>query len=125
MTKALNASWKRNEVISSNIANVNTPNYKKASVEFESLLQSFLKTDSVAGKTTHQKHIPIGIRSLNELDYRINTQKDFMTRRDGNNVDIDVEMGELSKNIINYNTISTQMNNSFKRLRSAINEGRG
>ncbi|SNR89915.1 flagellar basal-body rod protein FlgB [Anaerovirgula multivorans] len=125
MTKALNATWKRDEVISNNIANANTPNFKKSHVEFEALLQKYLKGSELSGSTTHDKHIQIGVKSLNDLNHKVNTPQNFKTRRDGNNVDIDVEMGELAKNYIVFNTLSTQLNNDMKRLRIAINEGRG
>lgn len=124
MTKALNASWKRNEIISNNMANVNTPNFKKSNVEFETLLQKYLNGNSIPGNTTHDKHIPIGLKSLNDLNYKINTSKNYKTRRDGNNVDIDVEMGELAKNIILYNTLSTRISSNFNKLRTVIKEGR-
>lgn len=124
MTKALNASWKRNEIISHNIANVNTPNFKKSHVEFEELLQKHLKGSSVSGSTTHDKHINIGIRSLNDLNHKVNTSQNFKTRRDGNNVDIDVEMGELAKNNILFNTLAARISGNFSKLRTVIKEGR-
>lgn len=124
MTKALNASWKRNEIISNNIANVNTPNFKKSHVEFETLLRQYLDGNSISGKITNEKHIPIGMKDLDSLNYKITTSKDYKTRRDGNNVDIDVEMGELAKNAILFNTLSSTISSSFTKLKTVIKEGR-
>ncbi|AKL95488.1 flagellar basal-body rod protein FlgB [Clostridium aceticum] len=124
MTKTLNASWKRDEVISNNIANADTPNFKKSHVVFEELLQNQLKGRGIAGKTTHHNHIEIGRGNINNLTHKIVTPQNYQTRRDGNNVDIDVEMAELAKNTITYNTVSTQLNNDIKRLKTVINEGR-
>ncbi|SES67206.1 flagellar basal-body rod protein FlgB [Natronincola peptidivorans] len=124
MTKALNASWKRNEVISNNIANVDTPNFKKSHVKFEELLHSYLQNDSIPGKTTHDNHIRIGVSSIEDINYKITTPQNYKTRRDGNNVDIDVEMAELAKNTITYDALSTRINGNFKKLKTVINEGR-
>ncbi|AOY77325.1 flagellar basal body rod protein FlgB [Clostridium formicaceticum] len=124
MTKALNAAWKRDEVISNNIANAETPNFKKSHVVFEELLQKHLRGGEIAGNTTHHRHINIGIKDLNNLTHKVVTPQNYETRRDGNNVDIDVEMAELAKNTIVFNTVSTQLNNDIKRLKTVINEGR-
>ncbi|WP_026475994.1 flagellar basal body rod protein FlgB [Alkaliphilus transvaalensis] len=124
LTNALNASWKRNEVIANNIANANTPNFKRSDVEFEKLLEGYLKGNKLAGDRTHQNHIPIGMKSLDEVRHRVVKNDSFSTRLDGNNVDVDVEMAEMAKNTITFNTLSTQLNNHFARLKIAINEGK-
>ncbi len=125
MTRALDASWKRNEVITNNIANVNTPNFKRSRVEFETILRDYLDNSSLPGQRTKERHIAIGVENLDKLNYRVTTSKNFKTRRDGNNVDIDVEMGELAKNTIVYNSIATKLNSDLKRLKIAITGGRG
>lgn len=84
--KALDAAWLRNEVISQNISNVNTPGYKKKSVAFEELLND-----------------AIGDQKLPAA--KVVENNSTSTRRDGNNVDIDDEMAELAKNTIRYNTL--------------------
>ncbi len=122
--KALDASWKRNEVIANNIANAQTPNFKKSEVEFESLLNDFLSKDKLPGVVTNHKHIPIGFTNIDQLQHNVVTLDNYSTRLDGNNVDIDVEMAEEAKNFITYNTLMTQMNSHFRRLRLAINEGK-
>ncbi|MEN1759456.1 flagellar basal body rod protein FlgB [Anoxynatronum sibiricum] len=123
MSKALDASWKRNEVISNNIANVNTPGFKKSSVEFESILQNVLNGSSLAGWQTHQRHMPIGTASIDDVRHEVRQHQSYSTRRDGNNVDIDVESAERVKNELLYQTLSARVNSSFQRLRTAITEG--
>jgi flagellar basal-body rod protein FlgB len=52
-------------------------------------------------------------------------QEDFTSmRKDGNNVDVDVEMAELAKNSIKYNALIAQMSKEFSRIKLAINGGR-
>ncbi|SMP47157.1 flagellar basal body rod protein FlgB [Anoxynatronum buryatiense] len=123
MSKALDASWKRNEIISNNIANVNTPGYKKSSVEFESILQNVLNGSTLAGWQTHQRHLPIGAATIDDVQYEVRQHQSYSTRRDGNNVDIDVESAERVKNELLYQTLSARVNSSFQKLRTAITEG--
>ncbi|MCD5413973.1 MAG: flagellar basal body rod protein FlgB [Clostridiales bacterium] len=123
LTKVANASWKRNEVIANNIANVNTPNFKKSSLKFEELLQSYLDSTKLSGNITHRRHIPIGSKSLENVRYEIVRHDDYSTREDGNNVEIDVEMAEMAKNSITYNTTIAKMNADLRRLRTVIVEG--
>lgn len=124
MTKGLNASWKRNEVISNNIANANTPNYKRGEVKFENLLRDYINGTSLKGAQTNGRHIPIGIQNLKDLNYDVKTRGNFSTRKDGNNVDVDLEMAELAKNDIYYRTLSTQLNNKVQRINLVISEGK-
>lgn len=124
LTKALDASWKRNEVISNNIANKNTPDFKKSRVEFENILNKHLNSNKLQGVTTNEKHIPIGKIEDRKMDYQIEVDHSYSTRTDGNNVDIDVEMGELAKNQITYNTITSRIQSNFQKTKFIINEGR-
>lgn len=123
MNRAMDASWKRNEVIANNIANVNTPGFKKSTVEFESILQNVLNKGSIRGMQTHEKHIPIGRDRIDDVKHEVRKHSEYSTRRDGNNVDIDVEMAERAKNELIYQTLSARVNSSFERLRTVITEG--
>ena len=123
MAKAMDASWKRNEVIANNIANVNTPGFKKSTVEFERILQDVLNGSALQGSLTHERHIPIGGTDLQNVTHEVVRQHGYSTRRDGNNVDIDVEMAERAKNELLYQTLSTRVNSSFQKLKTAITEG--
>lgn len=125
LSKAMDASWKRNEVIANNIANVNTPGFKRSTVEFESILRQVVNNTSLRGMKTHQRHLPIGRDSINSVSYEIHQKSSYKTRRDGNNVEIDLEMAERAKNELLYQTLGARVNSSFQRLRTAITEGRG
>lgn len=123
-TKALNASWKRNEVLANNIANVNTPGYKRSDVKFQEILKDSLQRSTIQGAKTQPGHMDIGGRDPSNITHEVTTSEGYSTRRDGNNVDIDVEMGEVTKNNIYYEAVSRQMSSKFNRLRSAITGGR-
>ncbi|PAB61278.1 flagellar basal body rod protein FlgB [Anaeromicrobium sediminis] len=126
LEKTLNASWARNKTISNNIANADTPNYKRETVEFESILKNELfKDGSIAGTTTNEKHIPIN-NKFGVIGINHQTKKDMNStyRKDGNNVNIDVEMANLAKNTIKYNMIAQRISSDFKKMKMVVRDGR-
>ena len=124
LQKALDASWLRNQVISNNIANVDTPNYKAYKVEFEDLLKDAMRKRDFKVPTENPKHIPIANDSLDRLSPRITRDRSTKARVDGNNVDIDVQTANLAKNTIMYMALVDQLSARLARLRTVINEGR-
>ncbi len=121
--KVLDASWLKNTTISDNIANVNTPGYKRKVVEFDSLLKNYLEQGNNSMAVTNEKHFRVHNQS-NALEPTVNTVQDTSFRKDENNVNVDVEMTEFSKNLIKYNAMSQQVTGELKRLRMAIRDGR-
>lgn len=124
LEKALDASWLRNDTISQNIANVDTPGYKRKTVSFEDQLDQAVDS-RIKGRRTNIRHLPLGKRSIDDIP--ISIRKDhtsLSTRLDGNNVDIDNEMVAMAKNSIKYNLLIQSINGGFQRIISVINEGR-
>ena len=113
----------RQEVIANNIANVNTPNYRKSVVEFEDLLAREIYGEEPDGKLkmvrTHDKHLPPKPLKYHAEPsiYQDNTT---IMRVDDNNVDIDIEMANLSKNQLYYNATATQFSGYVSHLKAAI-----
>lgn len=125
LEKSLDASLLRNEVIAQNIANVDTPGYKKRTVKFEEYLSAALKGSNFKGFMTNSKHIPIGGDDVDSINPKVTQDfKDLSMREDGNNVDIEAEMAAMAKNSIQYNTLVQSVSDKFKNLQSAISEGR-
>ena len=123
--KALDASWLRNDAIAQNIANVDTPGYKRKTVKFEEYLSSALDANNLKGNMTDARHIPIGSDNVDDINITVSEDNaNLSTRLDGNNVDIENEMALMAKNTIQYNTLIQRLNSQFKTLRSAIKEGR-
>ncbi len=121
MTKALDAAALRNSVIANNLANVDTPRFKRSAVNFEDELAKALNgSGGITGIRTHARHIPIGPRSATEVSPRVEVQNDVSMRNDGNNVDIDREMAALAKNTILYNALVQQVSGEFQKLKSVI-----
>lgn len=105
--RAMDASWKRNDAVSQNIANVDTPGYKRKTVSFEDDLREAMENKNF--KKTDVDKIEINVGQDN---------KSFSMRLDGNNVDIDVEMSTMAKNTIQYNAL-TQLA-GFSKLKMII-----
>ncbi len=112
--KAADASWKRNEVISNNIANVDTPGYKRNDVQFESFLQEALTGDgSLDQRVSNTK--------LNSLDATVYTDNSSLSYRlDGNNVDIDTESTYMAENQVRYYALLDSMTQEFNRIKSVL-----
>ncbi len=121
LEKALDAAWMRNEAISNNIANVNTPGFKKSYVRFEELLSDAAGKFQISGIKKDEKFLPIGKDRKLSVDPVVVQEEFTSMRRDGNNVDIDVEMAELAKNTIKYNALIAQMTKEFSKIKIAIN----
>ncbi|MGF7057175.1 flagellar basal body rod protein FlgB [Brassicibacter mesophilus] len=122
LKRALDGSWNRMEAISSNIANVNTPGYKKMVVDFENVLMNEIENKGISLSTTHGKHISKN-SYLNGSEPFIRRDMSGKTRRDGNNVNIDVETADLAKNTIMYNSLIKQISRQFNTIETVINEG--
>ena len=119
--RALGAESFRHQVRAQNLANIDTPAYKRQDVEFESYLAAELekKGGSVGLKTTHARHIGDGKVGATP---RIFTDDTSTMRYDGNNVDIDREMVALTETAIRYQTLAEQLTRQIRQLRTVISE---
>ena len=87
MQKSLDAAWSRNEIISQNIANVDTPGYKRKDVAFEEYLMNSKKR--ITGNTTDVRHIPISPSDIDSVEPTVTQDYSNLSMRiDGINVDI-------------------------------------
>lgn len=120
--KALDASWLRNNVITNNLSNVDTPNFKASTVEFESVLKNALQNDATSMKRTNEKHMNakggMGIEPI------VTEDTSSTMRMDGNNVDMETEQVKLAENALYYNTVLQKLGEEYSRLRYAIGEGK-
>jgi flagellar basal-body rod protein FlgB len=124
LQQALSASALRHKVISNNIANVNTPGFKRSDVDFESLLNEALNSKGqLQMMRTNPRHMPMSENTLPAATVQVDDSTSMRT--DGNNVDIDVEMANLAKNTIYYDAISQQLSTYFSDIKTAINGGGG
>ncbi len=121
MERILDVKLKRHELLANNLANVDTPGYKRRDISFEDVFQQNL--NDLLLTTTNARHIKAN-RYSNKFKEKVHYQHDRSFRNDKNNVDIDKEMIEILKNTFGYNIISDQVRNKLKMLHTAISEGR-
>lgn len=118
--KGLDMSSLRQRTISSNIANINTPDYKVNKVQFESLLKTAMNENAVALEKSHPNHFGIG--KIEDIEPIVEKRKSTSLNDNGNNVDIDLEMTELAANELYYNTLVAQLNARLGNLNYVINK---
>ena len=118
LDKAADASWKRENLLTNNLANVDTPGYKRADLDFTSVLERELKTF---------KYLPLDkkVRSLNQdlgaLDVEPYTDSaNYSYRLDRNNVDVDTENVELASEQLRYEMLTTAINEDFSRMKLVL-----
>ncbi|MFS0869726.1 flagellar basal body rod protein FlgB [Paenibacillus xylanilyticus] len=121
---ALDASNIRQQTIADNIANADTPYYKRSDVSFEEILQQQTNGDMpvLKGKVTDSRHFVIGPSSSVPTPVVTMDQSTSMNNNQ-NNVDIDKEMSLLAENQLRYNAYIQQVNEQIKMMRVGV-EGR-
>src|SRR5699024_8634310 len=119
LEQSLDYSTKKNQIISNNIANVDTPNFKAKDVSFKNVLSE--EMDHLTTKS-HPKHITFS--SEQYQPYTMITKQNTQYNHNGNNVDIEKEMAELAKNQIYYRSMVDRLNGKFSTLQTVIKGGR-
>lgn len=118
LDKAADASWMRENVITNNIANIDTPGYKRQDVDFESVLQKAL------GKTKYSS-LDKKVRELNQDLGKLTTTSytdsaNYSYRLDRNNVDENTENAELASESLRYQLLTTAITNNFSRMQTVL-----
>lgn len=119
LDKAADAANLRNELLTNNIANVSTPNYKRKDLDFESVLQAEL-----GGEKDLNTAVKNANKSLETLEAQVYTDNASLSYRlDGNNVDINTEEARLAENQIKYQALVDLMNQEFARYNTVLSSG--
>ena len=129
MQRALSLRIKRQSVISSNLANVDTPGYREKDVNFKRLMESYMDekypnkvpgesdTSDIALRVTNKRHIePDG-------DSPIPVIIESKERGVPNNVDLDEQMAKLAENNIQYQIVTEMLSKKLELIKNAIIEG--
>jgi flagellar basal-body rod protein FlgB len=130
VAKAMDERALRAELISGNIANVDTPFYKARDVDFETALTN--EANALMGENDSQKlqlaqTNGMHLEPFKDLDPDKSTvylRDGHMARNDGNTVDLDVEMSEMSKNNIMFNALSAAIKKDSTILKAIIESSR-
>ena len=116
LDRAADAAWQRNEAFSNNIANVDTPGYKRQDVAFESVLQQALGNNRYESMDDKVANVDLSrLRGRAYLDYA-----NYSYRLDGNNVDIENENVMLAENQLKYQGLISSINQEFTNLKTVM-----
>lgn len=117
MPQALKLRGTRNEVLASNIANADTPNYKARDIDFRALMQQ-AGGDQLKLASTNPHHISTATNNYQgiPLKYRIPMQPSM----DGNTVDMQAEHAKFSENSVMYQTTLDFLGRKFKGIKSTL-----
>ncbi len=121
---ALKGLSMRGKAIAGNIANLNTPNYKRRQVNFEETLQKVQSAENLSDiplEKTNEKHFSNSIFSINDAMEGMEEKtedNDFFIN--GNNVDIEREMVELTKTGMRYKAITSLAKKQYDSMRTTI-----
>ena len=116
LDKAMDASWLRNEAITNNLSNADTPGYKRQDVNFETQLAKALHSSRYTSMDSKVHNI-----KLNRLNPIVYTDySGFSYRIDDNNVDPDAEGVYLAKNQVVYQGLELSANQEFKNLMAVM-----
>ena len=126
LQKSLDALATQHEVIANNLANLDTPQFKRSVVSFQDKLKAAINVNepSVLWRT-NPMHFPIDKKvSLDNFKPDVRTITETIGRNDGNNVDLEMESGLLAENNLLYNSVADVTSRYMANLRHAISEGR-
>ena len=112
-SQALNLRTQRHQVLASNIANADTPNYKARDFSFETAMQNAMSGRSDVGRVDIARS---GAGGSADFKYRSETQSAV----DGNTVDMDVERAQITENAMQYQILTQLISNKFQGIRSAL-----
>lgn len=118
LDRAADASYTRETLIANNIANVDTPTYKRKDIDFQSVLEKELRTEA-----TKYPNLTTLVNHMDTSKLTAEVYKDyenFSYRIDKNNVDIDTENVELASEQLRYQQLTTAVSQEFSHLKTAI-----
>lgn len=122
---ALAVRQQRQEILSANIANADTPNYKARDLDFSSALKNAMAPGKTAGPTvmtlTSARHLP-GVAQPFPTSGTLLYRQPLQPALDGNTVDMDVERMAFAENTMQYQTSLSLMSQRVKGLMSALQQ---
>ncbi len=123
LATALNFREMRQEVLSSNVANANTPGYKSLRLDFEDALARALDVDgSRSMKGSESRHYNVGGGGFGSLQPEIYEDPNGVVSENGNTVDVEAEMAKMAENKLMFDTTVQLLNKKIGLMKYAINQ---
>jgi flagellar basal-body rod protein FlgB len=120
LTKSMDLTWKRNQALAANIANAETPQYRAVEVTFGKELERAFGGTNESVMRTNSEHLDVGQNQSSRFVPDLSGQ----TKPDGNNVDIDLQMGRLAQNSGDFMNAARLIRRQIGMIKNAIREGR-
>jgi flagellar basal-body rod protein FlgB len=120
LERSMDASNLRQQLLNQNLANVNTPHYKRLDIDFKSLLDDVTK-DQLEMVRTHPMHIGNTVPEIGPV--KVTRETKTLSRYDTNNVDPEFEMAQVAENSLYFQSISERWKGKMTSLKMVI-EGR-
>ncbi|NNK86292.1 MAG: flagellar basal body rod protein FlgB [Desulfobacterales bacterium] len=125
LEKALDLRSKKHQVIASNIANMDTPDYKAFDVIVEKELQKVSgEKNSISLNQTNKAHMQPNGSTAEGVNVQIDSTQGLSLRGDGNTVDLDKQMTNMAENTLKYKAAAQMIHKKFQGLKSAIQGGK-
>lgn len=122
LTTALNFREMRQELISSNVANANTPGFKAKKLDFEEALARALDVDGhMQMNVNDERHYTVGNGGFNNLEPEIYDNPNGVVSENGNTVDVEAEMAKMAENKLMYDALVQLINKKMGIMKYAIN----
>ena len=102
----------RQKVIASNVANINTPDYKPKDIKFPDTLKSAMDSDTINLVRTHPQHMPVGKPGATS----------YTTVETGEKTNLDTEMMNVAENNLNYNLSVELLARKFRGIQNVLKE---
>lgn len=129
--KSIDLRTRNQNLISSNLANAETPGYTPKGLAFEDQLQGAVKRSAIKGgsrssSVPHPAHLPVrgGATSIQQVSGQVIETPAKTPGRDGNSVELENEMSRMMENQVMYNASVQLLAKKFEGLRTALREGK-
>jgi flagellar basal-body rod protein FlgB len=124
LERSLNLRSLQHRVLASNIANMDTPNYKAMELAVaEEMNRNHDSGSGIQLVQTRPGHLPLKHNPADHLNLKVAKPPEFSLRGDGNTVDLDRTMGKLAENTLLYKTAAQILSQKFSGLKNAIRGG--
>jgi flagellar basal-body rod protein FlgB len=120
LSKAMDLSWKRHAALTSNIANAETPQYRAVDMTFGKELERAFSVSQESLMRSDANHLDVG----KNQSARYIPDNSGLTKPDGNNVDVDLQMGRMADASGDYAMAARLIKRQLGLIRTAIREGR-
>lgn len=132
LQKSLGGLTARQRAIGENVANSDTPGYKRLEVAYEQQLRAALSKrkglgDELPLQTASGRHFSLGpagdlAGEVSRVSPSIHRVTDESFRNDGNNVNVELEMANMAETNIRYNAVANMARHKFEGLKTTIRE---